>query len=305
MATDFFTKGAVSYAEFKAQCVSVRLFAFAGVTAGCALALIWDPPKSSYWRRWGITFWPSHLKGLFSSASKPLFLTEKQQCETDVPGLVGVLIPRGQLMAPPPAKAAPKPKVLFVLGGPGAGKGTQCAKICENFGHWSHISAGDCLRDERNNPNSKQGELINKIIKEGNIVPSEITVGLLEQAMEAQKKQGKTCFLIDGFPRNLGNVNSWEQVIGDRADVLGVLFYKANEEEMEKRLLGRGATSGRNDDNIETIKKRFRTYLKETMPIVDKYAEKGMVFSIDGMPAPDKVWTVTKAAVQRAEGNAK
>jgi len=197
-----------------------------------------------------------------------------------------------------------KPKVLFVLGGPGAGKGTQCAKVVEEFGHWSHISAGDCLRAERNDPNSKDGELINNIIKEGKIVPSEITVGLLVKAMAKQKEDGKKCFLIDGFPRNLGNDQSWEQVVGDGADVLGVLFYEASEVEMEKRLLERGTTSGRVDDNIESIKKRFRTYLEETMPIVEKYEKSGLVYKINGMPPPDEVWSITKATIQRAESGA-
>merc|ERR1712050_619215 len=112
-----------------------------------------------------------------------------------------------------------------------------------------------------------------------------------EKAMIAQKKEGKTSFLIDGFPRSLGNVNSWEQVIGDRADVLGVLYYKADEQEMERRLLGRGETSGRVDDNIESIKKRFKTYMDETMPIVESGRYK--VFRIDGMPPPEEVWKVT------------
>mmetsp|Transcript_17945 Transcript_17945/g.49528 ORF Transcript_17945/g.49528 Transcript_17945/m.49528 type:complete len:375 (-) Transcript_17945:266-1390(-) len=75
-ASEFFTKDAVSYAEFKQQCASLRLFVFAGVTAGCALALIVDPPKSSYWVRWGPWYWFSHLKGTFSSSAPPLFLTK-------------------------------------------------------------------------------------------------------------------------------------------------------------------------------------------------------------------------------------
>jgi len=202
------------------------------------------------------------------------------------------------------AKPASKPRVLFVLGGPGAGKGTQCAKIVERFQHWSHISAGDCLRAERSDPTSKDGELINSIIKEGKIVPSEITVGLLVKAMTKQKDDGKTCFLIDGFPRNLGNDQSWDQVVGDGADVLGVLFYEASEVEMEKRLLDRGATSGRVDDNLESIKKRFKTYLEETMPIVEKYQAKGLVYTINGMPPAEDVWAVTEEVIQKAEAKA-
>ncbi|CAE7299806.1 cmpk1, partial [Symbiodinium natans] len=148
------------------------------------------------------------------------------------------------------------------------------ANICAHFPHWSHISAGDCLRAERSDPNSKDcalldGELINSFIKEGKIVPVEITVRLLEKAMRRDMALGKTDFLIDGFPRNLDNVTGWEQVIGDGADVLGVLFFEATETEMEKRLLERSSTSGRVDDNLESIRKRFRTYEQETKPIVE------------------------------------
>jgi len=195
-----------------------------------------------------------------------------------------------------------KPNVLFVLGGPGAGKGTQCAKIIENFKHWAHISAGDCLRAERNNPDSKEGELINNIIKEGKLVPSEITVALLAKAMASQKAEGKTSFLIDGFPRSIGNVNSWVEVVGDNAKVLGVLFYDANEDEMEKRCVARGATSGRVDDNIESIKKRFKTYMEETMPIVE--SGRYEVFKIDGLPPAEEVWKVTQEIVTKAEAKA-
>lgn len=94
-----------------------------------------------------------------------------------------------------------KPTVIFVLGGPGAGKGTQCQRIVDAY-DFAHISAGDCLRAERNS-NSTDAALINNYIKEGQIVPVEITVKLLQQAMA---RSGKSKFLIDGFPRNLNNV---------------------------------------------------------------------------------------------------
>jgi len=120
------------------------------------------------------------------------------------------------------ATPAVKPTVLFVLGGPGVGKGTQCAKIIENFPAWAHISAGDCLRAERKNPDSKDGEIINAAIKEGKIVPVAITVKLLQNAMAAAT--GKTCFLIDGYPRNLDNVTGWVENVGDKANVAGCLY---------------------------------------------------------------------------------
>jgi len=186
-----------------------------------------------------------------------------------------------------------------VLGGPGAGKGTQCTNIVERCKGWEHISAGDCLREERQNPESKDGQLINEFIKDGKIVPVEITVKLLKKKMDAAK--GKTKFLIDGYPRNLDNVTGWESVIGEAATVKGVFFFDCPEDAMETRLLKRGETSGRTDDNMESIKKRFQTYIAETMPIVELYEKKGLVFKIVADREPEEVWETVKALVAQVE----
>ncbi|ETO36623.1 hypothetical protein RFI_00439 [Reticulomyxa filosa] len=103
-----------------------------------------------------------------------------------------------------------KPQVVFVLGGPGAGKGTQCQKIVDEFGI-VHLSAGDLLREEKNS-GSKDAELINHYIAEGKIVPVEITIGLIKKAMQANMAKGKYTFVIDGFPRNHDNLNGWNKV---------------------------------------------------------------------------------------------
>jgi hypothetical protein len=96
---------------------------------------------------------------------------------------------------------------VFVLGGPGAGKGTQCALLVQRLG-FVHLSAGDLLRAERLS-GSPTAALINEIINRGDIVPGEITTGLLKNAMEsAAQREGKRYFLIDGFPRNEDNVQS-------------------------------------------------------------------------------------------------
>eukprot|EP00164_Ancoracysta_twista_P005858 GFYU01008059.1.p1 GENE.GFYU01008059.1~~GFYU01008059.1.p1 ORF type:complete len:188 (-),score=85.77 GFYU01008059.1:198-761(-) len=182
-----------------------------------------------------------------------------------------------------------KNSVVFVLGGPGAGKGSQCARIVETFG-WCHLSAGDLLRAERAS-GSEDGELIENYIKEGAIVPVEITVKLLKKAMDASDKHQ---FLIDGFPRNADNVAGWEKVIGDSVDVKFVLFFDCNEETMEKRLLSRGETSGRSDDNIESIKKRFKTYVNETMPVIQHFEKDGKVRKIDAAPPQDEVFAEVK-----------
>lgn len=98
-----------------------------------------------------------------------------------------------------PLWSADQVTVIFVLGGPGAGKGTQCSRLVEDYG-FKHLSAGDLLREEQDRPGSEFGEMIRTYIKEGTIVPMEVTIQLLENAMKAtmEKEKEKTMFLIDG-----------------------------------------------------------------------------------------------------------
>jgi UMP-CMP kinase len=117
-------------------------------------------------------------------------------------------------------------------GGPGSGKGTQCAKIVDSYG-FVHLSAGDLLRAEINS-GSENGTMIQNTIKEGKIVPSEVTVRLLQKAMEECNSNN---FLIDGFPRNEENRAVFEHVTGIEPEF--ILFFDCPEEEMEKRILSR------------------------------------------------------------------
>ena len=169
------------------------------------------------------------------------------------------------------------PQVVFVLGGPGSGKGTQCSLLASKFG-MCHLSAGDLLRAERNNKESKNGALISDYIFNGKIVPVEITIKLLYAAMEAS---GQRRFLIDGFPRSLNNYQGWQSVVGARASVVGCLFFDCTEEVMQARLLSRGKTSGRVDDNLEAIQKRFRTYVQETKPVLEVFKRDNKLWRVD------------------------
>ncbi|XP_006839794.1 PREDICTED: UMP-CMP kinase isoform X1 [Chrysochloris asiatica] len=184
-----------------------------------------------------------------------------------------------------------KPQVVFVLGGPGAGKGTQCTRIVEKYGY-THLSAGELLRDERKNPDSQYGELIEKYIKEGKIVPVEITISLLkremDQTMTANTQKNK--FLIDGFPRNQDNLQGWNKTMDGKADVSFVLFFDCNNEICIERCLERGKSSGRTDDNRESLEKRIQTYLQSTKPIIDLYEEMGKVRKIDASKSVDEVF---------------
>ncbi|GAA0155897.1 hypothetical protein Leryth_000088 [Lithospermum erythrorhizon] len=179
-----------------------------------------------------------------------------------------------------------KVTVVFVLGGPGSGKGTQCANIVQQFGY-THLSAGDLLRAEIKS-GSENGTMIQNMIKEGKIVPSEVTIKLLHRAM---LESGNDKFLIDGFPRNEENRAAFEAVT--KIEPAFVLYFDCPEEEMERRLLGRN--QGREDDNIETIRKRFKVFLDSSLPVIEYYNSKGKVHKIDAAKPVEDVFAATKA----------
>lgn len=193
---------------------------------------------------------------------------------------------------------------MFILGGPGAGKGTQCEKLVNEFqGMWEHLSAGDLLRAERKS-GSSLATLINDCISAGKIVPSEITATLLHNAMDAAcAKRGTTKFLVDGFPRSQGNVTAWEEKLGGTtgniiAKVEFILFLDCPEDIMTSRLLERGLTSGRNDDNLEVIRKRFVTFRDESMPIVAMYEKEDKLRRVVADRSVDAVYKDVLALFQ-------
>lgn len=197
-----------------------------------------------------------------------------------------------------PAFSPEQVSVVFVLGGPGAGKGTQCAKLVSDY-KFVHLSAGDLLRAERQREGSKYGELISHYIKEGLIVPQEVTVALLKQAITENFKKGSTKFLVDGFPRKMDQAITFEEEI---VPSKFVLFFDCPENIMLERLLERGKTSGRDDDNIESIKKRFRTFIDTSMPVVEYFDKQSKVVKVRCDHSVDDVYRDVQAAVEEKVG---
>ncbi|KIJ29862.1 hypothetical protein M422DRAFT_268640 [Sphaerobolus stellatus SS14] len=201
-----------------------------------------------------------------------------------------------------PAFDENKVTVVYVLGGPGAGKGTQCAFLVEDF-QFVHLSAGDLLRAEQNREGSQYGELIRNCIREGTIVPMEVTIKLLENAMQdALKEQragnawanGKGRFLIDGFPRKMDQALKFDESV---CAASLVIFFSCTQEVMLSRLMERGKTSGREDDNVESIKKRFVTYEDQTKPVIEYYTSINKVAEIDSTPDIDTVHRAASVAI--------
>ncbi|EMG46946.1 URA6 Uridylate kinase [Candida maltosa Xu316] len=187
-----------------------------------------------------------------------------------------------------------KISVIFVLGGPGSGKGTQSDKLVKDKG-FVHLSAGDLLRAEQQRPGSKYGELIAKYIREGEIVPQEVTIALLKQAIKEKYDDGKTKFLVDGFPRKMDQAITFEDTIAKSAFTL---FFECPEQVMLNRLLERGKTSGRTDDNIESITKRFRTFIETSMPVVEYFEKQGKVVKVKCDEPVDVVYGHVKEALK-------
>lgn len=203
-----------------------------------------------------------------------------------------------QLSAPAkdnPTYSPTSVSVIFVLGGPGAGKGTQCANLVRDYG-FKHLSAGDLLREEQDRPNSEFGSMIKDYITNGKIVPMEVTVQLLENAITdyINKREGGakgSRFLIDGFPRKMDQALKFEESV---CPSKFTLFFDCPEDILQERLINRGKTSGRSDDNAESIKKRFRTFIETSMPVVDYFEKEGKVVKIKATKGPEEIYEEVK-----------
>eukprot|EP01138_Halocafeteria_seosinensis_P007411 gb/GECG01007576.1/.p1 GENE.gb/GECG01007576.1/~~gb/GECG01007576.1/.p1 ORF type:complete len:1604 (+),score=244.01 gb/GECG01007576.1/:1-4812(+) len=166
-----------------------------------------------------------------------------------------------------------KPVIVFVLGAPGAGKGTQCEKICEAF-NYVHLSTGDLLREEINS-GSELGQEIEATTKAGQLVSTNVVLALLRKAMLSSNCPR---FLIDGFPRSDEQVSQFERMAGSPSFVLE---FTASEEEIKERIQKRGEESGRADDNIESLEKRLQTFRDVSKNVIDIYRKLCLVRTVD------------------------
>jgi len=194
-------------------------------------------------------------------------------------------------MAPVPELA--KARILFVLGGPGSGKGTQCDKIVAKYG-FTHLSTGDLLRDEVQS-GSERGKHLTAIMERGELVPLEEVLALLKDAMVKKAATSKG-FLIDGYPRELDQGKRFE---ADVAPVECVLYFEVKDETMKARLLHRAKTSGRVDDNEETIVKRLKTFHNHTQPVIDYYSTQGKVCKIVAEGTIDDIFKQVEAFLDK------
>lgn len=169
---------------------------------------------------------------------------------------------------------------IILFGPPGAGKGTQSERLLAHFG-LIHLSTGDLLRAERT-AGTELGIKADDFIKRGALVPDTVVIGMVRNKIASYDTPKG--FIFDGFPRTIAQGEALDEMLKEfETSISLVLGLEVSEEELVKRLLLRGQSGGRADDQSEeTIRKRFKVYLDETTPLVDFYKNQGKYQSIPG-----------------------
>jgi len=171
-----------------------------------------------------------------------------------------------------------EPFVLIFLGPPGAGKGTQAARVAERLG-LTKISTGDILRAHVRE-GTELGKKVAPIMERGDLVPDELILAIIKEEL---KKLPTPRVIFDGFPRTRAQAEALDRLLEELGLKLNaVVLLEVPTEELVQRLLKRAREEGRADDNEETIRRRLLVYQKETEPLVDYYARRGVLFTLQG-----------------------
>jgi adenylate kinase len=185
---------------------------------------------------------------------------------------------------------------LILFGPPGSGKGTQSEKIVEKFG-LIHLSTGNLLRQEISDKTPLGLEAKNFMDK-GQLVPDEVVIGMIDSCLE--KHADAKGFLFDGFPRTVAQAEALDKLLAlKKTGICKVLALDVDEEELTKRLVKRGETSGRSDDtNEEVIRKRFTEYRSFTEPVAAYYKEHGKLETIKGVGTVEEIFQALSSCIE-------
>jgi len=186
---------------------------------------------------------------------------------------------------------------LVLFGPPGSGKGTQSDKLVEKY-KLVHLSTGNLLREEIAQQTPLGMEAKNFMDK-GQLVPDEVVIGMVDNYFD--KHKGAKGFLFDGFPRTVAQARALDNLLNLKmTSISAVVALEVTEEELVKRLLNRGKTSGRSDDtNEEVIRKRYAVYLKETAPVAEHYKKVKKFESVKGEGTVDEIFNAVCKAIDK------
>ncbi len=176
---------------------------------------------------------------------------------------------------------------IILFGPPGAGKGTQSEKLIERYG-LLHVSTGDLLRSEKANK-TELGLLAKKYIDEGHLVPDEVVIGMIRNKLSGNLLGPG--YIFDGFPRTVVQAHELDKLMTELGTEITIMVsLEVDENELVKRLLKRGETSGRSDDNEETVRKRLEVYNRETSPVASHYSRQGKLSVVNGLGTVSEIF---------------
>lgn len=184
---------------------------------------------------------------------------------------------------------------IILFGAPGSGKGTQSEKLVAHFG-LKHLSTGDLLRGEIA-AKTPLGLEAKALMDKGQLVPDEVVIGMISSALD-NNPQAKG-FLFDGFPRTVAQAEALDKLLAlKKSEIKAVLALNVTEEELVKRLLNRGLTSGRSDDTNETVvRARIVEYNNKTSVVADYYKTFNKVKAIQGEGTVDEIFNSLSEAI--------
>jgi adenylate kinase len=187
---------------------------------------------------------------------------------------------------------------LILFGPPGSGKGTQSEKLVEKYG-LIHLATGNLLREEIKNKTPLGLEAKN-FIDRGQLVPDEVVIGMIDSCLELHRDAGG--FLFDGFPRTVAQAHALDRLLAlKKTEINVVLALEVTEDELINRLLNRGKTSGRSDDNNEAvIRQRLVVYTNETSPVADYYKKAHKFKAIQGEGSVNEIFASLRQAIDMA-----
>ncbi len=188
---------------------------------------------------------------------------------------------------------------LILFGPPGSGKGTQSERLIAKFG-LKHLSTGDILRSEIAQKTAL-GLEAKTLMDKGELVPDQVVIGMISAALDANPDAKG--FLFDGFPRTKAQSEALDKLLAGRNQAINVvLALDVSEEELVKRLLNRGLTSGRSDDADESvIRARIVEYHKKTSVVADHYALVGKVVKVKGEGSVDDIFNALSREIEKRQ----
>lgn len=188
-------------------------------------------------------------------------------------------------------------KHIILFGPPGSGKGTQAIKLAEEF-NLIHISTGDLFRFEISNE-TPLGLQAKSFMDQGQLVPDAVTIGMLKNKVE--KHPEADGFIYDGFPRTIPQAEALNNFLNSRDEGLsGLIALEVDDDEIVKRLLQRGETSGRSDDqNEEVIRNRIQVYKNQTYPVYDFYKQSDKSQVVNGIGSIEEIFNRLSAAINQ------